>query len=233
MRLVRLSSVALAVGLCLLTASGCGSKPGSIEVNPKELRFNSVGEAAPLLVRLLDVEGKAMEHKPFTFISQDGHVADVRQDGTVVSVDSGATDIHVSYAGLTTKVPVRVALPAKVKLSAKCVKRCSVVRASPLSLRLEGIGAEARLISEVLDNEGQKLPLEVEFHAADPDFQAGHRKLGIEVARDGEVTSLGVGKFMVTAGVGSASDQMAIEVFFPVVDKVVAQKTMFLKPDET
>lgn len=222
----------LLVGAALL-ASGCKAKPTTLQVEPASLKFTATGETMMLLVTVLDEKGKPVEHAPCLFASSDGAVADVKQDGTVVSVGAGSTSIRVSCGELAAVSSVRVRLPTTIKLDLDCDKRCNLQSSDPLTFKLEVLGAVAQLKSQVLDDEGKPVEGKVRFEARDPDFHTGVRGLGVEIDDDGRVTARGVGKFMIIASAGGAVGKANVEVVMPVVDVVkVERASILLKPGE-
>lgn len=218
--------------LCALALVACSPKPAKLEVMPNALKFNSSGDTVILITTLTDKDGNVVPQRtPCTFVTQDALIADVRQDGTVTSNGSGSTEIRVSCGELSVNVPVKVSLPSKVTLEARCAVRCMEVGKDPLSLKLEGIGASARVSARVTDDAGEAVPVEVSWEVADPDFHAGARKIGVEISKDGELRANGaVGKYLLIATAGHIVSRGNVEVTLPVVDVVKAQGFLWVKP---
>jgi uncharacterized protein YjdB len=216
-----------------LLASGCKAKPTTLQVEPLSLKFTATGETVMLLASVLDEDGKPLEHKPCIFAASNTAIAEAKQDGTVAAVGAGATDIRVSCEGLSALVPVQVRLPTTIKLDLDCDKRCNLQSTEPLSFKLEGLGATARLNARVLDNEGETVEAKVSYEARDPDYHSGVRNLGVEISDEGRVAARGVGKFMLLAHAGGAVAKANVEVALPVVDVVKVDKgSVWLKPGE-
>ncbi|MGI5861169.1 MAG: Ig-like domain-containing protein [Myxococcales bacterium] len=216
-----------------LLASGCKAKPTTLQVEPSSLKFTAEGETVMLLASVLDESGKPLEHKPCIFVSSNSAVAEAKQDGTIASVGAGATEIRVSCEGLSAQVPVQVRLPTTIKLDLGCDKRCNLQSTEPISFKLEGLGATAKLSATVLDNEGEPVVTKVSYEVRDPDYHSGVRNLGIEVSDEGKVSARGVGKFMILAHAGGAVAKANAEVALPVVDVVkVDRASVWLKPGE-
>jgi uncharacterized protein YjdB len=217
-----------------LLAAGCKPKPTAVMVEPESLKFSATGDAIILMPTVVDAKAKAIKHKPCAFASTDTSVAAVGQDGTVRSTGAGNAEIHVSCEGLSAIVPVKVRLPTTLALDLDCDKRCSLVsNSNPLSFKLEGLGAVAHLKAKVLDDVGEAVDTEVRFEVNDPEFNAGGRKLGVEIGNDGTVTAVAVGKFMILAQAGVAVGKANVEVVLPRVDVVKADRaSLWIKPGE-
>jgi hypothetical protein len=230
----RMSRPALLVALAAVVViflPGCKPKPAKLEVVPTSLTFHNAGEALILISNVSDKEGAQVEHEPCVYVTGDPLIAEVRQDGTVTANGSGATEIRVVCANLSAKVPVRVSLPAKVTIDARCDVRCTLVTTDPLALKLEGIGASARLNAVILDDQGEPVPVEPKWEVADPDFRAGTRRIGVEINKDGELRSTGqLGKYLVLVSAGTMGARGTVEVTSPVVDIVKAQGHLWVKP---
>ncbi|MBI5548174.1 MAG: hypothetical protein HY901_30200, partial [Deltaproteobacteria bacterium] len=202
-----------------------------LEVLPGSLKFTSAGETAILITHLSDRNDQSVQHSPCVFVTGDALIAEVRQDGTVTANGAGATEIRVQCERLTASVPVRVSLPSKVVIEARCEVRCSQMAADPLSLKLEGAGSVAKLTARVSDVAGDPVPVEVRWEVADPDFRAGTRARGVDISKDGELRANGaVGKYLVLASAGSVMTRGNVEVSNPVVDVLKAQGRLWIKP---
>lgn len=230
-RLARLAALLL---LCLF-ATGCSPTPVSLEVEPSTLSFTSSGDTVILITNLSDKDGKTIvKHDPCVFVTSDPLVAEVRQDGTVKANNSGKAEIRVQCAKLLAKVPVKVSLPAKVTIEAACEARCTQLTADPLILKLEGVGASAKLTARVLDDAGEPVGVEQKWEIKDPDYREGTRRMGVEIGKDGELHSLGiVGKYLVLVTAGNIVAKGSVEVTLPDVDVVRAQPHVWLAPNST
>lgn len=218
--------------LLLAALAACSPKPTTLEVEPSKLMFLSSGENVILITNLTDKEGKTVQGgSPCMFVTNDPMVADVRQDGTVTSSNSGKTEIRVTCGDLKASVPVNVSLPAKVTLEARCESRCVEMTADPLVLKLEGAGAVAKLSARIVNAAGEPVPVEPKWEIADPEFRPGARRLGVEISKDGELKSNGiVGRFMVLCSAGNQVARGSVEVVLPTVDVVKAQAHIWIKP---
>ncbi len=228
----RLPWLAPLLGLC---AAACSPTPVTLEVEPSSLSFTTSGDTAILITNLSDKEGKTVvKHDPCVFVTSDALVAEVRQDGTVKANNSGKAEIRVQCDKLSAKVPVKVSLPAKILMAAQCEARCTRLTEDPLILKLEGVGASARLSARVLDDSGEPVAIEHKWEVSDPDFHAGTRRIGVEISKDGELHSNGaVGKFLVLVSAGNIVAKGSVEVTLPTVDIVRAQPHIWLAPNTT
>ena len=223
----------LPAALILVTAlAGCKPAAAKIEVMPNSLKFNSSGDTAILITNLSDKNGAPIQqHDPCAFVTGEALIADVRQDGTVTANGAGATEIKVVCNKLVAVVPVKVSLPAKVVLEPRCVERCDQVSADPLSLKLVGIGAAAKLTARVVDEAGEPVPVEPRWEVSDPTYREGARRLGVELGKDGELRSTGLpGKYLVLVTAGTVVGRALVEVTLPQVDVVKAQGHVWVKP---
>ena len=217
------------VALCWLSA--CKPTPAKLEVIPNELKFTNAGDTVILITDLSDKEGRPVQHAPCSFVTGDPLIAEVRQDGTVSANGGGKTEIRLHCEGLSATIPVTVSLPTKVVIEAHCDTRCSQMGSDPLTLRLEGIGASARLAARITDDAGEVVPVEPRWEVADPDFKPGTRKLGVDITREGELRSNGqAGRYLLLVTAGAVVGRGSVEVVAPNVDEVKAQQNLWLRP---
>jgi len=217
--------------LLLAVVPGCKPKPAKVEVLPASLKFNSPGDTVILMATVTDKAGAQVEHAPCVYVTGDPLIAEVRQDGTVIANGSGSTEIRVTCQDVAARIPVKVALPTKLTIDARCESRCSLMATDPLALKLEGVGAGAKLSAIILDDQGEPVPVEPKWEIVDPDFRAGARRMGVEVSKEGELKSTGqVGKYLVMVTAGSLVTRGNVEVTLPVVDIVKAQGHLWVKP---
>ncbi|HEY3450541.1 MAG TPA: hypothetical protein VGK67_29565 [Myxococcales bacterium] len=228
----RLATLAALLGLF---ACACSPTAVTLEVEPSRLSFTSSGDTVILITNLSDKEGKTIvKHDPCVFVTSDPLVVEVRQDGTVKANNSGKGEIRVQCNKLTAKIPVKVSLPAKVTIEAACETRCTQLTADPLILKLEGVGASAKLTARVLDDAGEPVGVEQKWEVSDPDYRAGTRRMGVELGKEGELHSLGiVGKYLVLVTAGNIVARGSVEVTLPNVDIVKAQPRVWLAPNSS
>ena len=227
----RISPLALAFA----TLAACSPTPAKLEVEPSSLTFNSSGDAVILITNLSDKEGNSvLKHDPCVFVTTDPLVAEARQDGTVKVNGSGKAVIRVQCGKLAAEVPVRVSLPAKVIIEARCEARCTQMTSDPLVLKLEGVGSSAKLTARVVDEAGEPVAVEPKWEVADPDYRAGTRRMGVEISKDGELHSNGtLGRYLVLVTAGNAVTRGSVEVTLPAVDVIKAQPRIWLAPNTT
>ncbi|MGC4122486.1 MAG: hypothetical protein QM765_49490 [Myxococcales bacterium] len=225
--------VLLAAFLGLGCTTACSPTPVTLEVEPSTLSFTASGDTVILITNLSDKEGKTVvKHEPCVFVTSDALVAEVRQDGTVKANNSGKAEIRVACDKLSAKIPVKVSLPAKITIEATCETRCTQLTADPLVVKLEGVGASAKLTARVLDNAGEPVPIEHRWEVSDPDYRAGTRRMGVEIDKDGVLHSTGiVGKYLVLVTAGNIVAKGSVDVTLPTVDIVKAQPRIWLAPN--
>jgi hypothetical protein len=223
---------ALAFASTLLSLSGCTPRATRLDVEPPAVGFTSAGNVVVLKVTPRDKEGApAPSPEVCAFFSSSPSIVEARQDGAVRGLSTGSAEVRVSCGRLTAVVPVKVSLPATVAFAPACeAPACSLLGQDPLSLRLEGMGASARLNGTALDERGQGVAVSLRYEAADPEFQPGARKMGIAVSQQGEVRAIGVGKFIVLAQAGGALGKAMVEARLPAVDVVQAARGFVLRP---
>ncbi len=115
------NTISILLGMAVSTGLlGCGPKPTSVEILPKEVILEGVGAQQKLEARVLDTDGKVIPNfKDIVWFSEDRDHIKLSPDGTVTAVSSGEAkvDLEVVNTDLKATVKIRVKIAASISVS--------------------------------------------------------------------------------------------------------------------
>ncbi|MBI5549809.1 MAG: Ig-like domain-containing protein [Deltaproteobacteria bacterium] len=206
MRAVKTLSVAVA-----LMVAACGPKVASIEVTPKTVDLSKKADAVTLVATPKDAQGNKIENLALAWSSGDAKVATV-DNGKVAAVDSGETQIKVTFEQISATVPVKISIPASISFA-------------PAAVTLEGLGSKAHVTAKVMDSKGKEVKgAKLAWSAADAKIAS---------VNGGEITAMAAGETQIVAQVGDLKGQVKVTVAVPVPATVEAEKNLEIKAGET
>lgn len=132
-----LSLLALSAAVAL---AGC-ERPDHIEIDPRMPRLTRKGETLRLHGKLMDRTGRVFSTERAAFSSRDPFVAAVSENGELVALSSGHTEITAAWNELRATVPVEIDLVEAVSFE-------------PATLELKVDGDPVKLKVIALDAQG-------------------------------------------------------------------------------
>jgi len=188
---MKLLKYALLLALVMVVAASCAPKPGSLTINPDDVKLQSKGATAELKATVLDTKGKPMENQTVLWTSSDPNIAEVDSNGVVKAVGSGEATVTASVG--------TVSGTAKVK-----VKIVSAIEIQPAHAAVV-VDEQAKFTAIVRDDKGNKID------DVFPTWSIGDSTIA-QVTNKGTVTGKAVGTTTVTASVGPVSAKATVEV---------------------
>ena len=155
---------------------GC-QKVSSIEVQPMEIEFQSIGQSLKLEIKALDQHGVEIKEPELVIKSRDPSVAEITPDRTVIARGAGTTTIEIRSGDAMEFVHVKVRLPDRL-----------IIKPNSFRLNLAGV---KKLKPKLVDKMAEEIKgVKFEFRSSDPS--------GLKVDPDGTVTALKEGNYEIT-----------------------------------
>ena len=186
--------------------------PAAVAVAPESLTLRSPGDTATVTATVTDSNGHAIETPEVMWASADASVALVDENGLVVAVSEGVTEVTALAGGLTAGVAVTVESPPSISVE-------------PASLHFAALGDTARLTAR--DTNGHPIDTaRVRWSSRDSRVAT--------VGPGGLVMATGDGSTTISATSGSASGTAAVTVRqLPAAVAVAPESLTLRSPGDT
>jgi hypothetical protein len=194
---MRFRLTALALIAAAIAASGCGRKPGSIDISPKKVKIYGIERAQRLTARVLDRKGQPLDGATPTW-SASGGVVEAEAGGRVVAKKAGKALVTAAFGDVSAQVPVEVVDVAAIDIT-------------PPALSLTGPAGTSLPISYAVKDSHQK-PVDMK-----PGWTSSNPKAAT-ISEDGVVTSVGPGTTMIIGKIGDIQGGSDVTVAIRPID---------------
>lgn len=165
----------------------------TVRVTPSSAILTALGEPVGMSADVLDARGNSIPSAPVDWTSSDPAVATVTSDGVVTAAGLGAVTITATSGAASGAATLTVSQAASALLLA------------PASITLGALGANEKVVAEVQDARGSRIPeAVVQWATTAPDVA--------RVSTTGTVTAVANGTATISATSGGASASIVVTV---------------------
>lgn len=196
---MRFRLTALVLIAAAIAASGCGKKPGSIDISPKKVKIYGITRAQRLTARVLDRKGQPLDGAIPTW-SASGGVVEAEPGGRVVAKKAGKTLVTAAFGDVSAQVPVEVVDVAAIDIT-------------PPAISLTGpAGTTVPLSYAVKDSHQKALDMKPVWTSSNPKAAT--------ISEDGVVASVGPGTTMIIGKIGDIQGGCDVSVAIRPISRV-------------